>query len=108
MARTRDSSTCGDTADSMVATEESESGNALEAPVGRCGSEALGPLVLDVELELESVEFELVVIVVSDEGSSGSVGVMLEPSVVVLVVVVAVVAEFEVCGWLVNGPANIR
>lgn len=54
-------------------------------------------------VDVESVVFDVVVvIVVGNEGSSGNVGVVLEPSSVLLIVAVV-----EVCGWLVNETANI-
>jgi len=73
MPRARDSSTCGDAA-RMVAT--GGSGNTLEEGRGEMsnGSEAL-------VCNVESAVSELVVdIVITGEGSSGIVGVVLEPS----------------------------
>lgn len=101
IARTGNSLTCGDTAGTgmpVVATLAGESGNALEAgsEFGN-GSTVTGKALVDVE----GVVFELVVIVVSDKGTSGNVGVVLELSGVVVAVAVTVLAV-EVCGWLVN------
>ena len=100
MARAGDSSTCRDTA-GMVVTGRSGSGLDSEADGGEfrlsSGFEALVPV--DVET---CVGFKLVVIVIGNKASSG-MGVVLEPSGVVVVVVVVV----EVCGWLVNEPADI-
>jgi hypothetical protein len=98
MARARDSSTCGDIA-GMVVT--GGSGNALDSEADGGESKLGSGSVALVGVESVVVVFKLVVIgVVSDKGSSGNVGVVLEPSGVVVVVV-------ELCGWIVNEPADI-